>query len=178
MTGYTIPQLPLQRKSTATPLAGCGWPGRSFSHCPSFRSLLLVSTRGLSAASLAQWERLLIRYLYYSGDICLGKYDVLSYLFPSRSGFAPKNRLGRKYKKGVRKSGRLSLSKKCPYVKSYARASQSSVVRRRRNQVKSVFSGDMCLGKNTSQAASVEFGRSGQIMRAAACISSKKCLHF
>ena len=51
------------------------------------------------------------------------------------------------------------LSKKGIYVRFCARASQSSVIRRRRNQVQSVFSGDMCLGKNTAQAANVRAKR-------------------
>ncbi len=51
------------------------------------------------------------------------------------------------------------MSKKGIYVRFCARASQSSVVRRRRNQVQSVFSGDMCLGKNTAQAANVRAKR-------------------
>ena len=53
----------------------------------------------------------------------------------------------------------VSLSKKCKCVRSRARASQSSVVRRRRKEVKSVFSGDMCVGKNTAQPASVRAKR-------------------
>ena len=36
---------------------------------------------------------------------------------------------------------------------------QSFPARRRENKLKTVFSGDMCIGKNTSQPASVESGR-------------------
>src|SRR5699024_10859984 len=72
-------------------------------------------------------------------------------------------KLNQRYGQGKTKSetslSRSSLSKKCKYVRYYARASQSSVVRGRRKKVKSVFSGDMCVGKNTAQPASVRAKR-------------------
>ena len=67
---------------------------------------------------------------------------------------------------------RLSIK----YISSIyaARASQSSAVRRRRKKIKIVFSDGMYVGKHSAQAASVY----PKGARAAACIPSKKCLHF
>ena len=61
----------------------------------------------------------------------------------------------------------------------YRKASQSSVVRRRRKEVQSVFPGDMCVGKNTAQAANVRAQRvrcSGlHPLRARACTCERVC---
>ena len=57
-------------------------------------------------------------------------------------------------------SGVPSLSKKCKCVRSRARASQSSVVRRRRNQMKWLFFPATCASeKNTARPASVRAQR-------------------
>ena len=109
----------------------------------------------------------------FSGDMCVGKNTAQPASVRAkrvrRSGLQPfEHVLARarepvdfvdRLRRGMSCIPRLSLTKKCKYVRYYARASQSSVVRRRRKKVKSVFSGDMCVGKNASQPASVRAKR-------------------
>ena len=56
---------------------------------------------------------------------------------------------------------------------------QSFSAYRRENKLQSVFSGDMCTGKNTSQPASVESGRPlTRFCMQRAASPSRKCKHF
>ena len=68
----------------------------------------------------------------------------------------PKNQKDKK--SGALKGAPLFRSGDPLCVRFHVGASQSSAVRRRRNQFQSVFSGDMCVGKNSAQPASVRVG--------------------